>query len=92
MPTTTLSNGVDLDALSAADLAVLVLQAQKLRAGIPIDVPDKGDTRTSCIVSPHTGACTRCGHPGGAPKCEALISVQYAATLAMRAARPRRSH
>lgn len=85
MPTK-LSTGIDLSALDPADLAALVLAAQRVRAGMPATEETSEKARTTCIVSPHTGACTRCGTPNGAAFCDAkqIGGHQFAARLDMR--------
>lgn len=86
---TTLSNGVVLESLSPADLAALVSAANNLFKRAPRPKTAREPIPAArCVISPHTHACTRCGAPAGASKCDsALVSVQYVATLAMRAAR-----
>jgi hypothetical protein len=63
---TVLSDGTKLADLSADDLNALVAHA---RANKPKSVPRAPSKRKSepqrCIISSHTGACTRCGGPGG---------------------------
>jgi hypothetical protein len=85
---TILSNGIDLDSLSPAEFAALVLAAKSAPKPARVSEPREPKPEARCVVSPHTGACTRCGSPAGANRCDTgLVSLSFVATLAMRAAR-----
>ncbi len=67
----------DVNALTPAQLAAAVAESSSRKVRARRD-------KDRCRVSPVTGLCSKCGHPGGQDKCQHNAGLSFAMPLMRR--------
>jgi hypothetical protein len=81
--------GIDITALSPADVASLIAQMRDLQEAVSADRAAARAAKKTCRISPVTGMCVKCGVPGGQEECGDFPGQAMVARLDMRTPRTR---